>query len=188
MRKVLLGGGTALAVVSVFVAGYFIGRARLSSAWSDRPSIVSDSDVAKMRVEGADMPPRAGSKVLNPMPLERSRAVLGEYVAKDPVRVTVGSLGRGDDGAEISFVVSSSMDCEITELEGVLYGFEASGKSTAVNKRNEHFAGFRSTEKIAPRAKKQKISFEHKNAGVASIVLAHVDHAVCANGTSWHRP
>lgn len=188
MRKVVLAVSFGLLLAFVFAAGYFIGRAKLEREWRLPPMALTEAEVGKMKVDGADSPPRVGSKVFGPMPLVRFRDVLGSFTAKDPVRALIGSVGRSEgEGGELTLVVKSEAPCEIAEVEGVVYGFDSWGRAATLNKGGEHFMGFAIKEKVAPKEPKKSLSTPVKNPGATAIALAQIDRYTCANGTSWTR-
>lgn len=189
MRKVGLAVAFGVLLACVFAAGYFIGRGKLEREWRLAPMPLSESDVGKTKAtEGADPPPPAGTKVLAAMPLEKFKGALASFTEKDPVRATIGSVGRSDgEGGELSLVLKSTVDCEITQVDGVVYGFDSKGGAATLNKGGEHYMGFSIKEKIPPKAEKATLTAPVKNPGTTAIALAQVDHYTCANGTSWAR-
>lgn len=177
-----------LLAVALFVGGYFVGRAKLEHEWRLPPMVLSEADVSRLKVPEADPVPKAGTKILKAMPLQRARITLAELTDKDPVKVTLGSIGRGDDGTSLTLVVQNGAPCEVTSVEGVAYGFAANGASAKVNKAGEYFVAFASKEgeKIASKAK-ANLSWSLKHPETASLAIAQVDRYRCADGTSWSR-
>lgn len=187
MKKALVLALAAVLVIVAFVAGYYAGRAKAESDWRLPPMVLSDADVSRMKVDGADPVPRAGSKVLRAMPLERSRVALRELTSNDAVKVAVGAIGRGDDGMELHLVVQNEAKCELKSVEGVAYGFRADGRSARLNKGGEHFVAFAKADlKVAPKGK-DAVELPLKHPETASLAIAQVDRYACADGTTWAR-
>src|SRR5262245_49760377 len=122
MRKIILGLGLSVLVAVVFAAGYWVGRSTLERQWRLPPTTLTDNDVSEMKQGDADPVPPAGTKIVGAMPLQRAREAMREFTAKDPVKAIIGSIGRGDEGAEGTVVLKSDVDCEIQSIEGVVYG------------------------------------------------------------------
>jgi hypothetical protein len=173
----------AIALVAGLVAGYFAGRLKLLHEWSQPVQLLhSDS-----RGSGADPAPREGTRGFRPMPYARTRLAAREFTARDPVVLAVGSVGRGDEGAELHVTLRNRGACEASELEGVAYGFDAYGTPSRLNRGGEHFVAFSARGlRLAPGAAVQQEIPLH-NVGNASLVLAHVDRVTCADGTRWAR-
>jgi hypothetical protein len=190
MNKIILGLGVGIAIALAFSAGWFLGRSRLEREWRLPPMTLSEADVSKLKAGDADPVPRPGSKILAAMPLERSRQVLRELTGKDPIKAVIGSLGRSDEGSQMTLVLKSEAPCEVTSVEGVAYGFDSWGRSAKMNRGGEHFVAFASKdgEKIAPKEEKKQVQLPLKHIDAGSIALAQVDRYKCADGTSWARP
>lgn len=187
MRKPALLVVVALLVVAVFVAGYYTGRAKLESEWRLPPMVLSAAEVNRLKLPDADPVPPAGTRVVRAMPLERTRATVKAQTEKDPIRVTLGSVGRGDEGASLTVVVENGAPCEVASLEGVAYGFSADGRSARMNKGGEHFVAFAQADaKLAPKAK-TPLSWPLKFPDTASVAVAQVDSYRCTDGTTWAR-
>ncbi len=187
MKKPLVIAAAAALVIVSFVAGYYAGRAKLEGEWRLPPMVLSESDVSRLKVDGADPVPRAGSKVLRAMPLERSRAALRELVANDAVKVSLASVGRGDEGAELHLVVQNDAKCEIKSVEGVAYGFRADGRSARLNKSGEHFVAFAKADLKIAAKEKDTVELPLKHPETTSLAVAQVDRYACADGTTWAR-
>lgn len=152
--------------------------------------MVSAADVKRSSPEGADPTPAEGTRIVRPLPLGRMRKVVGEEVGKvgqTPLVMTVGSVGRGDEGAGLHLVLENRGRCKITEFEGVAYAYDAWGKPAKANKGGEHYVAFRATKQaIAPG---ESALFEQllKYPDTASLAVAMVDKVACDDGTSWKR-
>ena len=178
------------------VVGFLFGRFTLEREWSKPVAVFSADDAKRLAVEGADAVPPAGSKVMRAMPIQKSRAAIQELTKSDPVKLEVGSVGRGDgDGQELHLVIASSWDCEVTSYEGIAYGFDAWGRAAKMNKSGETFVAFTSKAgdkpdspaKIAPK-ENVHYALAIKHADTASIALAQIDKVSCADGKTWARP
>jgi hypothetical protein len=177
------------------VVGFLFGRFTLEREWAKPVSVFSPDDAKRYAVEGADPVPAGGSKLMKSMPIQKSRAAIKELTKDDPVKVEIGSVGRGDgEGQELHLTLASSWDCEVTSYEGIAYGFDAWGRSSKMNKSGEHFVGFTSKAgdkpdapaKIAPKENVQ-YALGIKYADTASIALGQVDKVTCASGRTWAR-
>lgn len=183
----------ATLVVGVIV-GYLVGRWSLDREWREPLVIVGADDQARSAANDADPTPKAGSKVMRGMPLRKTREAMTLLTAKDPVRVTVGSIGRGDDGTtELHLALKNDSKCEVVSLEGVAYGFDAWSRPAAMNRRGEHYVAFASDgrsdgqPKIDPSGKAQ-LAQKLRYVDTASVAVAQVDTFTCADGTRWARP
>jgi hypothetical protein len=124
------------------------------------------------------------------MPLARARAVMRTFTNSDPLVMTVGAVGNGDDGAELHLVLEhrvGKLPCAITSYSGIAYGFDAWGRPAAMNKKGEHFVAFTGTKTELKEGEKEQFSSPLKNIETASLALAQVDQAVCATGERWVR-
>jgi hypothetical protein len=174
----------AIALVLGLILGFVIGRSTLERQWSQPYSQVSPG--TEKKAEGHNPSPKAGSKVLKPMPIGKSRAALVSMTEKDPVFSTVGAVGAGESGVELHVVVENRGKCTVTSLSGVAYGFDAFGKPSPMLKGGEHFVAFESKAPLEP-GKKLTVAEELKDIEEATLAIAHVDHTTCADGTSWTR-
>lgn len=188
MRKPALAIVLGLLLAAVFAAGYYMGRAKIEREWRLPPATLGESDVSRLKVDGADPVPPAGSHVLGAMPLARAREALRAFTAQDPVKITVGSIGRTDDGLELHLVVENHAPCQVTSYQGVAYGFAADGRSARLNKSGEHFVAFAKDDAKIAANEKGVLEAPLKNPDIASIALAQVDRWRCADGTTWARP
>lgn len=189
MRKSAFAVVVGFLFAFVFASGYYLGRAKVEREWRLPPMVLSAADVSRLSGDGANPVPPAGTKILAAMPLERTRRAVHEFAASDPVKVAVGSLARGDDGAtEMTLVVQNDSACEVSEVAGTAYGFDAAGRSAKVNAHGEHFVGFASAvDKLAPN-RHANMTMPIRHLDSASIALALVDRFQCTDGTRWARP
>lgn len=184
-RSTYLGIALALLALGLLV-GWFVGRWQLEQSWAE-PMVISAADVERSSQGDADPTPQAGTRVLAAMPLQRARHALHDLVASDPVQMTIGSIGRSDGLMELHLTLHNRGECEVTEVEGVAYGFDASGHSRRLNRGGEHYVAFRSTElALAPGASSQE-AYPLLHPDTASIALAQVERVSCADGTRWSR-
>lgn len=175
---------TAIALVIGLILGFVIGRTTLERQWSQPYSQVAPGTEQKSR--GGNPCPKAGTKVLKPMPIGKSRAALVPMTEKDPVFSTVSAVGANEEGVELHVVVENRGKCTVTSLSGVAYGFDALGKPSALIKGGEHFVAFESKVPLEP-GKKQTVAEVLKDIDDATLAVAHVDRTTCADGTSWTR-
>jgi hypothetical protein len=167
--------------------GVFVGRWTIERQWSQPPLVLSPANVTRSSAGDADPTPKAGTTVLRAMPIGRARAALEPMTAKDPVVATVVSIGSGDEGMELHVVVENRGTCKVTSLSGVAYGFDAKGRSSAINKNGDHYAAFAGTKlSLAPRAHTM-VAQKLRYADEATLGVAHIDEMTCSDGTSWKR-
>ncbi len=186
MKKTLLF--VAIALIVGLVVGFFVGRAALERQWSQPYSQVSPS-TERSNPSGdpsGNPSPKAGTRVLKPMPIGKSRAALLPMTERDAVRSNVGAVGAGDDGVELHVVVENHGACTLTSLSGVAYGFDAFGKPAALLKGGENFVAFASNATLEP-GSKTMVAEPLKDAEDATLAIAHIDRTTCADGTSWTR-
>lgn len=173
----------AIALVFGLILGFVLGRFTLERQWS-QPYSQALPPGAKGELHNPTPP--TGTKVLKPMPIGRSRAALHGLTDKDQVVSTVAAVGAGDTGIELHVVVENRSTCTVTSLAGVAYGFDAYGKPAALNAGGETYVAFESKAPLEP-GKKSTVAQPLKGAEDATLALAHVDRATCADGTSWKR-
>ena len=94
--RVVLAALLALAVG--LTAGYFWGRWSLEQQWRRPMAPITQGAFERSSAESADPTPAVGTSVIRPMPLARTRVVLRELTATDPVKVTVGTRDAGKTG------------------------------------------------------------------------------------------
>lgn len=130
----------------------------------------------------ADPSPPVGTKVLAPFPLAAARKALSGLTGNDKVIVTVGSVGRSDEGKELHLALMNRGDCTLKTVSGVAYGFDPDGESAIMNADGRHYVAFASNElSIAP-GETSITNFKVHHPRHANIVLAQVDRAVCDDG------
>src|SRR5689334_11230562 len=91
---VLVALGT---LVVGLASGYFLGRWALDREWRQPLVIVGADDQARSAANDADPTPKAGTKVLRRMPLQKTEEAIAQMTAADPIKVRVGAVGRGDE-------------------------------------------------------------------------------------------
>jgi len=185
-RRVLIAALIGLAVgVGI---GFWIGRAALEAKWSEPMTAISADEVTRLTSLDSNPVPKAGTKILGRMPLGRARVALRQITAKDPLYVSVGSVGHGATPSETSLHirVENRGDCDVKKFSGVAYGFRADGVSDHLNKHHENFVAFSFEQPIARNAAEQ-VEAPLKHTKDASIVLAHVDELECKDGKKWAR-
>ena len=181
MKTILIG---AIALVIGLIIGFLTGRFTMERSWSQPYSQVTPSTVEK--TAGHNPSPKAGTKVLKPMPIGKSRAVLKALAEKDPVFSNTAAVGAGEEGAELHVTVENRSACKVTALSGVAYGFDAFGKPAPLLKGGENYVAFESKAPLEP-GKKLIVAEALKDVPDATLAIAHVDHTTCADGTSWTR-
>ncbi len=175
-----------LLVVGLLV-GWFAGRYMLERQWAAPLYVLTADDVRRSSEANADPTPPAGTRVMHPMPIQRSRLAMRDLVARDPVVLTVGSVGRDDSAIELHLTLSNRGHCTVTEVEGVAYGFDAWGRPSKLNRGGEHYVAFHSTGlDVAPGATSQQ-GYPLRHPSNASLALAQVERVTCADGTRWAR-
>lgn len=183
-RLVVVAACTAAVGIA---AGWYAGRASLEKQWSTGAQPLTESDVKRYSGDDADPVPKAGTLILPAKPFTKANHENTELTANDAVRVRIAAVGNGDDGAELHVDVENHAKCTLTEVGGVAYGFDATGKSMPLNKHGEHFVAFAVNEqKIEPDAHTvlaQKLRYPE----TASLAVARVDSYACADGTRWAR-
>ena len=174
----------AVALVLGLILGFVIGRVTLERQWSKPYTQVSPA--GEKKTEGHNPSPKAGTKVLKPMPIGRSRVAIAELTAKDPVFSTVSAVGANEEGVELHVVVENRGTCTVTALTGVAYGFDAYGKPAPLIKSGDNFVAFESKVPLEP-GKKQTVPEPLKDVLDATLAVAHVDKTTCSDGTTWSR-
>ena len=183
MRKIVMAAGVGL-IVGLGV-GYFVGRALLERAWA-QPIVTLTSADEQRAADGADPTPKAGTKILRAMPIQRARQAMKAFTANDPVVAQLAAAGSGEKGTELHVVVENRSGCAVTEMSGVAYGFDAYGHPATINK-SEVYVAFSSDAGVEP-GKTATIRQPLHYAKLATNAIAQVDHATCSNGTTWRRP
>lgn len=176
---------TAIAVVLALIIGFVLGRYSLERQWSQPYTQVSPDTENKAARHNPS--PRAGTKVLRPMPIGRSRAALRGLTEKDALVSPVAAIGWGDDGAALHVVVENRGKCAVTSFSGVAYGFDAFGKPAPLLKGGENFVSFKSDKGTLEPGKKVTVAEPLKDIEDATLAVAQVDRTTCADGTAWTR-
>jgi len=188
MSKTILVG--ALCLVLGVVAGIFIGRFLAEREWS-QPRVLerlSAADAQRSTGKDADPAPKAGSLVLRPAPLARSRQVMADVTRQDPLVLEVGDVGNGDEGNELHLDLKNRGKCAISAFAGTAYGFDAYGKPSQLNKGGEHFVAFSEAgvKDLAP-GQTHSLAMLLHNVSTASLAVAQVDQVTCSDGSKWAR-
>jgi hypothetical protein len=181
MKTILIA---AIALVLGLIIGFLTGRLTLERSWSQPYSQVTPG--TERRSEGHNPSPKAGTKILKPMPIGKSRAALRLLTDKDPLISNVAAVGANEEGVELHVVVENRGACTVTKLSGVAYGFDAFGKPSALLKGGENFVAFESKAPLEP-GKKLVVAEILKDIDAATLSIAHVDRATCSDGTTWAR-
>ena len=113
-----------LTLVVGLAAGFFIGRYTLERQWRQPVMMVTPEMEKRAQAGDADPTPKAGSRILIPMPLERTRLVARDIVKKDPLVAIVSTVGNGEDGSELHLRVENRGTCKVVGYEGIAYGFD----------------------------------------------------------------
>jgi hypothetical protein len=174
----------AIALVIGLILGFVIGRFTLERQWSQPYTQVAPG--TEQKAAGHNTSPKAGTKVLKPMPIARSRAALKAMTEKDPVVSTIGAVGAGEEGVELHVVVENHGKCTVTALSGVAYGFDAWGKPSPLLKGGENFVAFEMKTPLEP-GKKSTVAKPLKDVDDATLAVAQIDKTTCSDGTSWAR-
>jgi len=177
----------AVTLVLGLLIGFIVGRVTLEKQWANPFLVVSAADVKKSSVEGADPTPKEGTTILKPLPLGRMRHVTKGLVAKDPLVMTVGAVGRGDDGAALHLVLENRGKCRVKEFEGTAYAYDAWGKPAKANASGEHYVAFAAKDQDIPPGETTQYEQKMKYPDTASLAVAMVDKVTCSDGTSWKR-
>lgn len=142
----------AIALVLGLILGFLVGRLMLERQWSQPYTQVAPG--TEQKAAGHNRSPKAGTKVLKPMPIGRSRVALKAMTEKDPVVSNVAAVGAGEDGVELHVVVANNGKCTVTAATGVAYGFDAFGKPAPLLKGGENFVAFELKEPLEPGKKR----------------------------------
>jgi hypothetical protein len=174
----------AIALVIGLILGFVIGRFTLERQWSQPYTQVAPG--TEQKAAGHNPSPKAGTKVLKPMPIGKARAALKSMTEKDVVVSNVAAVGAGDEGAELHVVVENHGKCTVTALSGVAYGFDAWGKPSPLLKGGENFVAFEMKTPLEP-GKKSTVAKPLKDVDDATLAVAQIDKTTCSDGTSWAR-
>jgi hypothetical protein len=189
MRNLVLVGVAALVIGGLL--GFFIGRSMLEKEWSQPAVLKRLSAADAQRSKGgkdAALIPKEGSLILGKAPISRARQVVQAITKTDPVFLTVGDVGNGDEGLVLNLDLKNRGKCAVTALSGTAYGYDAYGKPAQMNAGGEYYVAF-SEEKIEDLGPDQvhSLSVNLHHAETASLAVAHVDQVTCADGTKWAR-
>ncbi|HEU4407732.1 MAG TPA: hypothetical protein VFS43_20880 [Polyangiaceae bacterium] len=187
-----LGAGLLAGAFVGFGVGALAGAARIRAdyrrPYQTVPVYADSSPKAGTTVSGEPgRRPAPHTKVLSPLALPVARDALRTMTAADKVIVTVGSVGRGDSGAELHLSLQNRADCIVTGVEGVAYGFDPEGQATAMNASGEHYVAFASKELRLPPGKTSIESWPLRHARIANVALAQVDRVTCEDGRQFGR-
>ncbi len=187
-----LGAGLLAGAAVGFFVGSFVGAERIRDEYRNPFRAAPPPPKAAAKAGGSsssapDPRPPAGAKVLAALALPGAREALRKLTADDKVVVNVGSVGRGDEGAELHLSVQNRGDCVVTGVEGVAYGFDPEGQATAMNAGGEHFVAFASKELRLEPGKTSIENWPLHNIELANVALAQVDRVTCEDGRSFGR-
>jgi hypothetical protein len=178
---------SVVALILGLVLGFFVGKTVTESKWSQPYAQISPAEEKKAAsAKDAHPTPKAGTKILRPMPIGKARAALAAMTAKDPALATVVAFGAGEKGVELHVVIENHGSCTVKEASGVAYGFDPYGKPAKANAGGEPYLAFTLTSPIAP-GKKGVVTAPMKHAELATLAVAHVDRTACTDGTTWAR-
>jgi len=190
MRNVILVGALCLVVGSLI--GFFVGRMLLEREWS-QPAVLkrmSAAEPASQKGKDAALIPKPGTLLLGRAPIARARMVLADVTKADPVVMTVGDVGNGDEGLVLNLDLKNRSKCSVTAVSGTAYGYDAYGRPAKMNAGGEYYVAF-NEEKIEDLAPDQvhslSVNLHYAEAGYPSLAIAHVDSVICSDGTKWNR-
>jgi hypothetical protein len=191
MKRLILPGSVALALLVGLLIGFVVGRAMQESQWSKPVTTFSAADAQRYAVSGADPVPEANSQILAALPLLKMRAAASNFTANDPVQITLVSFGNGEDGGELHLMLQNNAPCVVKSIRGVAYAYDANGRSVVANAGGARFVAFASTTEaplhLEPK-KKQVFAQVVHHTETASLGVAHVDSYTCEDGKTWTRP
>jgi len=186
MDKKILPFVVVALVVGVAI-GWFAGRSMLERDWENPLSAISQAEEAHASAGNADPTPKAGTKILPALPLRRARERVAKMVEKDPVVMSIGTIGSDNEASDLHMEILNRGDCEVSAYHGVAYTFDAEGKATKANKNGETYLAFSAEKQKIAKGEKVEFSAPAHFADIASLVVAHVDSVECTNGTKWTR-
>lgn len=187
MSKRVTAIAVVVALLAGLVGGYFLGRWSLDRQWRQPQMMLEPAERARLASEGADPVPPAGTRLLKPMPLERSRLAMKDLTTGDPVVAGVISFGNGDEGSELHVDVVNSGKCVVTAFSGVAYGFDAWGAPQKANKSGEHFVAFAAKKLELEPGGHQVVVQALKYPETASLGVAQIDRVACKGAPPWSR-
>ena len=174
-------GGVLVGILAVAAGGWSLWRAK-----RDPIITISVDDQRRSAADGADPTPAAGTRVLRPLDLDRTRQVVKAWTTDDPVVQLVGSVGF-DGVASLHLIFQNRGTCKVTSVAGVAYGFDAWRKPGQLNKHGEHYLAFRADKLDIEPGKKGRLEAPLHFTETASLVVAHFDEVICADGARWNR-
>ena len=174
----------AIALVLGLILGFVIGRFTLERQWSQPYTQVAPG--TEKNAAGHNPSPKAGTKVLKPLPIGKARVALKAMTEKDLVVSNVSAVGANEEGVELHVVVENNGKCTVTAATGVAYGFDAFGKPAPLLKGGENFVAFELKTPLEP-GKKTTVAEVLKDVDDATLAVAHIDRTTCSDGTSWAR-
>ena len=169
------------------VLGWILGRTLLEQEWENPLAVITQADESRAAANDADPTPKAGTKVLPRIPLRRARARVAKMVEKDPMVMTVGTVGTSDDGSSLHMQIKNQGACEVSAYRGVAYTYDAWGKPVKANKNGETYMAFSAEKQKIAKGELGEFSAPSRYTDTASLVVAHVDAVDCADGTKWTR-
>ena len=178
----------AIALVLGLILGFVAGRMLLERQWSKPYTQVSPA--TEQKAADGNPSPKAGTKVLVPMPIGKSREALKALTAKDLVVSSVAAVGGDEEGLELRVVVENRGPCTLNLVEGVAYGFDPLGKPAALLKGGENYMAFSAFSKRPLEPGKKRIvqrALKEGSGDDATLAIAEIDHTTCTDGTSWTR-
>ncbi|MCC6644961.1 MAG: hypothetical protein IT374_05240 [Polyangiaceae bacterium] len=182
--------GLGVGVAAGFAAGYYAGAERiredLRHPFKPAP-VVSATPSATPSGKAPSPSPKPGALVMAPLPLAASRRLLAKQTTDDKVVVVVAAVGRGDAGPELHLSVKNRGDCVVTAVEGVAYGFDPDGDSTAMNLGGKHYLAFSHAELALKPGAGTVLSSPAPHAEIANMALAQIDRVVCQDGRTFQR-
>jgi hypothetical protein len=190
--SIWLGAGLFVGALAGFVVGSISGAARIREEYRTPLRVVPPEakSAPKPGASGSNAPdlrPAPGAKVLAALALPASREALHKLTAADKVVVNVAAVGRGDSGLELHLSMQNRADCLVTGVEGVAYGFDPDGQSTAMNVGGENYVAFSSKELHLQPGTTSVESWPLRHAKLANVALAQVDRVTCEDGRSFGR-
>lgn len=170
-----------------FLAGTRFGSERVKDEYRNplvvvKPPPSSGATVVASGSPSADPSPAPGTKVIAPFPLAGARKALSLLTSQDKVVVTVGSVGRSEDGMELHLALANRGDCTLKTVSGVAYGFDPDGDATAMNADGKHYVAFSSDDLSVAAGDTAIANYKVRHPKLANVVIAQIDKAVCDNG------
>jgi hypothetical protein len=191
MKKLVLPGSIAVALLIGLLLGFVIGRAMLEQQWSAPVTTFTAADAQRYAVNGADPAPEVNAQILAALPLLKMREANSKLTANDPVQVTLVSFGNGEDGGELHVMLQNNAPCTLKSVRGVAYAYDATGKPVQANAGGARFVAVASkadsSMHVEPKKKHVYAQVVH-HTETASLGVAHIDAYTCEDGKTWARP